>query len=285
MSQLPRRTAAMLAWSPIMIRGAAVCVALLAVALLGLIVDPRVITNAPAWLKPAKFSVSGAVYLATLAFMVKDMPRRRLLRVATFLISTIIVLETILIFVQAARGTTSHFNADTPLDLAIFSSMGLGIATVWIMSGVLLVLHLRAPATDRAMATALRLGLVLNILGAGVGWRMTQPSAEQTASLSKGAHPMILGAHTVGAPDGGPSIPVIRWSATHGDLRIPHFLGMHSLQLLPLLLLGLRRVRTVRDDSTERSTVVLAASVCAGIFGAALVQALNGQPLIHLAGS
>ncbi|MEO6237972.1 MAG: hypothetical protein ABIQ52_13305 [Vicinamibacterales bacterium] len=32
----------------------------------GLLVDPRTITGAPAWLKPAKFAVSIAVYAATL---------------------------------------------------------------------------------------------------------------------------------------------------------------------------------------------------------------------------
>ena len=38
-----------------------------AVAILGLVVDPRVITGAPAWMKPLKFAVSIAIYGATLS--------------------------------------------------------------------------------------------------------------------------------------------------------------------------------------------------------------------------
>ena len=41
----------------------------LAVCAIGLAVDPNVITGAPAWLKPAKFSVSIAIYGATLLWL------------------------------------------------------------------------------------------------------------------------------------------------------------------------------------------------------------------------
>src|SRR6478672_7788440 len=35
----------------------------LATAIAGLLLDPRIITDAPAWLKPAKFAVSIAIYV------------------------------------------------------------------------------------------------------------------------------------------------------------------------------------------------------------------------------
>jgi hypothetical protein len=269
-------------WSPVLLQMAAISTALLGVALIGLVVDDRVITGAPAWLKPAKFAASGAIYLVTMAWMIRDLPKTRMLRIASTLIGWILMLETLVISVQALRGTTSHFNIDTPLDAAIFASMGVGIATVWIMSAILLWLHLRTPAGDRSMALALRLGLALNILGAGVGWKMTGPRAEQFAAMKRGEHPFLAGSHTVGAPDGGPGLPLIKWSSTHGDLRIPHFVGMHAWQLLPLLLLGIRRLRRSAGDGTERTAILFASTACAAVFLAALAQALAGHPLVSL---
>ena len=266
-------------WSPVLIRFSVASLLLLAMALIGLVVDPRIISGAPAWLKPAKFGASGAVYLFTLAWMVRDLPETRTLRVASRLIAWIIVGETVLIGIQAARGTTSHFNIESALNTAIFSAMGLGIATVWVMSAVLFWLHARTPATDRAMALALRLGLVLNILGAGVGWTMTQPRPAQLDAMRRGEHPFVAGSHTIGGPDGGAGMPITRWSAEYGDLRIPHFVGMHALQLLPLLLLGLRSVRVARDDGVDRGIVWMAAAACAALFFAALLQAMHGHPL------
>jgi len=267
-------------WSPVMMRMAAVCAALLGVSLIGLLVDDRVITGAPAWLKPAKFGASTAIYLLTMTWMVRDLPTSRTVRVTTSLIGWLLALETTVIVIQAARGTTSHFNINTPLDTALYSSMGVGIATVWILSAVLLWSHLRTPATDRTLALSLRLGLALNIVGSSVGWIMTQPRPEQIAAMQRGERPFVAGSHTVGAPDGGAGMPLTQWSRDHGDLRIPHFLGMHAWQLLPLLLLGMRRVRSAANDGAERTLILIAFSACAALFLAALAQALAGHPLI-----
>ena len=49
--------------------GAALSVLALVVALIGLVVDGRTITGAPAWLKPAKFGISMVLYSLTLAWL------------------------------------------------------------------------------------------------------------------------------------------------------------------------------------------------------------------------
>src|SRR3954463_15206198 len=49
----------------------------LAITLVGLLADPRVITGAPAWLKPFKFAVSIAIYSFTLLWMLSFVQGRR----------------------------------------------------------------------------------------------------------------------------------------------------------------------------------------------------------------
>ena len=94
----------------------------------GLLVDPRVITGAPAWLKPFKFAVSTGIYSLTLAWIfgwLSDWPRVR--RTVGWVTAIVFVLEVAIIDVQAWRGTTSHFNVSTRLDMALFSVMGTAI--------------------------------------------------------------------------------------------------------------------------------------------------------------
>jgi hypothetical protein len=267
-------------WPLVLVRLAMVSAGLCLVSLIGLLVDDRVIAGAPAWLKPAKFGASGAVFLVTLAWMTQDLRRTRLLKTAEVLIGVILVAEIVVIMVQAARGRLSHFNIDTPLDIALFSGMGIGIATVWVLSMVLLVLHVRTRVPDRALAWAFRAGLLLNIAGAGVGWTMTQPRPTQLAAMQRGERPFVSGSHTVGGQDGGPGLPVTMWSREHGDLRVPHFVGMHALQLLPLLVIGVRAARQRRSDGLEFGVLLVATVLSYALFAGALWQALHDRPVI-----
>jgi len=64
---------------------------------------------------------------------------------------------------------------------------------------------------------------------------MTLPTPEQNAALVAGQPLLHIGAHSVGVKDGGPGIPVLYLSTQGGDIRLPHLLGIHAVQALPLL--------------------------------------------------
>jgi hypothetical protein len=93
----------------------------------------------------------------------------------------------------------------------------------------------------------------------------------------------VAGAHAVGVPDDGPGLPFLGWSTTGGDLRVPHFIGMHALQVLPLLALGLdalaRRVPALTDPGTRFRVVAVAAGGYAVLLVLLTLQALAGIPV------
>jgi hypothetical protein len=74
-------------------------------------------------------------------------------------------------------------------------------------------------------------------------------------------------------------LPATGWSVEHGDLRVPHFLGLHALQALPLLAFALRR-RRWPEAGRVRLMFVGAGSYLL-LFGILLQQALRRQPLVH----
>jgi hypothetical protein len=253
----------------------------LAAFLVGMVVDPRVITGAPAWLKPAKFAISTAIYMLTLAWVftyLSEWPRmRKFVGRAT---AAIFILEVAIIALQAWRGTTSHFNVSTPFNATLFAVMGSAIAVQTLLSVLVAVALWRQRFEDRALGWALRIGMVITIVGASLGGMMTRPTYAQLDQMraTRQASP-VIGAHTVGAPDGGRGIPGTGWSVEHGDLRVPHFMGLHALQLLPViaLLLWWRRI----EDERRARLIVIAGGSYAALFLILIWQALRGQSLVN----
>jgi hypothetical protein len=249
-------------------------------AMLGLFVDRRVITGAPAWLKPAKFALSTMIAAWSFAYCIASTSIwPRLTRALDVVLAACLAIEIFLIDMQAARGTTSHFNFSTRFDGAVFGVMGVGIALTWLAMLVLAVVLFRQPFASSAWGWSLRLGMVLALIGTGSGGLMAVPNSRQLAEAHATGRLPIAGAHTVGAPDGGRGLPVTGWSADHGDLRIAHFLGMHGLQVLPLLAWWIARRREPAEEGIQRKLVFAAAASYLALFGLVLWQAFRGQSI------
>ena len=265
--------------APELIATAAVMQIILIGALVGLAVDPRMITGAPAWLKPVKFAVSITIYTVTLAWIFTLLPEwTRTRRVVGWMTAITMLIEIAIIGGQAWRGTTSHFNVGTVLDGVLFTIMGLAIVIQTISTIAVAVALWRHRFEDRAMGWALRFGMVITIVGALTGGLMTRPTSAQLEAARAGERMTIAGAHTVGAPDGGPGLIGTGWSTDYGDLRVPHFVGLHALQALPLVALVLGRLR-ITQKARQRLVLAAAASYT-GLYVILLTQALRGIPLI-----
>ncbi|WP_448616192.1 hypothetical protein [Modestobacter sp. URMC 112] len=243
------------------------------------VIDPVQISGRNGWLKPLKFALSIGIYAVTIAWLLDRLPerRQRVGRIGAVVISAALLIEMVVIVGAVAAGTTSHFNVSSPLATTLWSTMGTAIAVVWLVTLVLAAMLWRSP-DDAARQLAVRAGLVIGLAGMAVAFLMTSPTPEQLESFAG-----VAGAHAVGVPDDGPGLPLLGWSTTGGDLRVPHFVGMHALQALPLLALGLealaRRVPALADSGTRFRVVALASAGYAVLLVLLTLQALAGIPV------
>jgi hypothetical protein len=230
--------------------------------------DARKITGINPWIKPLKFTISITIFVWTLAWFLDYLSHKRwATRLIGWGVSFVFVVEIFCIILQAARGTTSHFNVKTPFAAAVFSTMGLMIALNTVLVLLTLVLFFGRTRTELppAYLWGIRLGLSLFLLASVEGMTMIAQFA-----------------HTVGQPDGGPGLPIVNWSTRAGDLRVAHFLGFHALQLLPLIGYGLSRWRAPLAPRRQIAYLFIVALLytAAGLF--LFRQAMSGRPFISL---
>ena len=256
--------------------------ATLAATTVGILLDPRVITGAPAWLKPAKFAVSISIYCFTLLWLLTFVKGRpRLVGIVAWTTAIALFVEEVIIVGQVMRGTTSHFNVATTFDATLFRAMAVFVVMVWVANLLTIVLLLLQRLPDRAFAWSLRLGLIVSFVGMGVAFLMTATTPEQLAATEAGERLLVSGAHAVGVADGGPGLPIVGWSTTGGDLRVAHFVGLHALQVLPLFgwLLSAFGARWLGPRS-RLGLVLVSGLAYLGVVLLLTWQALRGQPLI-----
>lgn len=251
----------------------------------GLVFDDRMLGGMPIWTKPFKFAVSIGLYAVTWAWMASLTTRApKLVRRTSATVVGLILLEMTLIIGQVIRGRHSHFNNSTVFDHRIYHIMGATITSVWLLTLVLTIVLIRSEIRDLADKWAIRLGAAISLIGIGFGPIMAFPTDTQVNAVRAGINPDALGSHSIGVPDGGAALPILGWSTTGGDLRIPHFLGMHALQLLPLLAIVLTLLSTrlplLRSALVRTRLVFVAAAGFTGLLTVVAWQAFRGQPLI-----
>lgn len=229
-----------------------------------------------------KFAISTAFYTLTLVWMLSFVKGRpRLVALIGSVTAIAFVVELSLIVMQAVRGVRSHFNLNTPFDSTVFSIMGGTIMVVWLMNLLTALLLMRQKFTDTAFAWSLRLGLLVSSVGMLVAFFMTgTPSPAQRAEIEAGRAPQTFGAHSVGVEDGGPGLPFVGWSTEGGDLRIPHFVGLHGLQVLPLVGFAVSRLFNGLSGRRRAALVGIAGVGYLGMVILLTWQALRGQSVI-----
>jgi len=232
----------------------------------GSLIDDRTLMGVNVWIKPLKFSISGAIYILTVGFLMTLYPfSKRKKIILNNIVSWTLLIEIGLIIYQGSRGVQSHYNKSNPFDGLIFAAMGILIAINVLIMALFIFdtirLKLKIP---KLLQWAILLGWIIVFFGSWVGGQMISEMS-----------------HNIGVEDGGPGLPLVNWSTIAGDLRVAHFFGLHGLQIIPIFaLLILNRWKT-----TTRNQIIIVT-----IFGLAYAlwigyifyQAKQGIPLINI---
>lgn len=208
-----------------------------------------------AWYKPFKFALSTTLYTWAMAWFCYYLMPSLNIRPFNWAVIGLLGFEIAYITLQAGRGQLSHFNQSSPVYATLYSLMALAATAVTLYTAYIDILFFigHFPNLPDYYVWSIRIGITLFVIfsleGAVMGGRMS---------------------HTIGGPDGGAGLPIVNWSTRFGDPRIAHFIGMHALQVLPILSWYVLK---------DLRLTLLFGLLYAALAAFTLVQALNGKPL------
>jgi hypothetical protein len=209
------------------------------------------------WRKPIEFGISGGITTLSLAAVMSRLPRTGWLAWPCAVAISLFVPETLLIDLQTWRGVPSHFNFDTGFDTVVFSTMGTLIAFVSLAIVVMTIWSLTSLRGPRSSALAIRAGMALLTIGQLLGF----------AIVGNGfAVDDVFRASIVGAA---------------GELKVPHAVALHGLQVLGFLALILER--SPLPEPRRWQIVIVAIAGYADALGVTVIQAFGGRGPMDLA--
>jgi len=216
------------------------------------------------WAKVMRYAAGLAIYAWTLALFVQHIPnQQKVLGFVRWGIFGCLTVEILAMAVQAVRGLPSHYNVSGTDNALLFATIGLAMFLNSMLAFVVLFLYLWEDVDlPRAYLMGIRLGFVMFAIGSLEGMIM-----------------IINQAHTFGAPDGGPGIPLLEWSTKAGDLRVAHLAGVFGIQALPLAGWAVHRLMKDRMAVAQVALVTAVAGLWVFMFVRLFSQAVAGRPL------
>jgi hypothetical protein len=220
-------------------------------------------TGAVSWRKPALFGISFGLTGLSIAWIHTFLRPRRMLGwvvCGSFAIASLG--EVTLITLQRWRGVASHFNSATSFDASVFIGMGLLVAVAALGLLVVTVRSFGTMSGDPATAVAIRVGLLLLMAGQVLG-ELILNNGGQVLTSNPGVD--LAAANIFGAA---------------GQMKVPHAVALHGVQVLPLLAWGLSL--TDANSRVRMRLVWVAAAGYTGLVVVSALQTFRGSPPLQL---
>ena len=211
-----------------------------------------------AWYKPVKFALSIGIYSWTMGWFVYYMDNFKALNAFNWSVVIFLGFEILYIAIQAGRGLLSHYNVSTPFYGGMYVMMAMAATAIALWTAYVAMLFFQEDFADLPdyYVWGIRIGMIIFVIFSLEGFVMG-------SRLS----------HTIGGPDGDHGIPFLGWSTKFGDPRIAHFIGMHALQIIPIVAYYFLR-------SVKLTVGLGILYLFLAVF--TLLQALYGKPFIKL---
>jgi hypothetical protein len=211
--------------------------------------------GAVSWRKPVVFGMSLGILAWSAVWVLRHLPVRRWGWLPAGLLGGGSVIEVTAITMQRWRGEASHFNYRSGFDTAVWGVMSQVIILVALAVAVLLVWSLVRFQGPPPARIAVVVGLSAILVSGYIGYDIAAVGEAAAAATGQAPETVVFGAA--------------------GSAKLAHALGMHGLQVLGLLAIGLG----IRPPPTRTQVglMVLAAAGYASVFAAVTATAYAGR--------
>lgn len=229
------------------------------------LINPIQVLGINSMIKPIKFCISTWAYAWTMAYLLYYVNNQKRVKWYSILACVVMIFENGVIVVQAFRGKISHFNQSDLIDGILYALMGVMI--VWLTTATLVIsirfIMQKTYAISRPFALSIKIGLIMFVLFSFLGGFMS-----------------VINTHNVGGEIGQTGLPLLNWSTLFGDVRVAHFFGIHSLQVIPLF--GYFMSIRFLDEAKAKTYILLGTLLYFSFICFTLYQAMIGLPFIRL---
>lgn len=191
---------------------------------LGILFDPRIAGGFNTWNRIFLFACGYTVFLLTTILYLDLFKKSRLTKLISLGLLVPFMVEVAIFVIQAFRGEQPHYRYDYTINGRIYELIGTVILPflfffAYLVSGLFLPHRVKSEYQARPLLLwGFRFGAIFCFVGAMFGYALDYNMSS-----------------VVGGEMGPPAVPFLTWSTAHGDMRFPHFVGIHGYQFFPLV--------------------------------------------------